>query len=359
MKVLIACGGTGGHVFPGVALAECFEEKFIDVDILFVGTPRGLEKEILGKGRWKLEMIASPSLADKKGWQKLGIFFQLIRSLRESRKLLKRERPALVIGVGGYASAPVMMMAGLMKIPTVALEPNTIPGIANRYLRPFVDLFVVAFPGMDRFFGKKTRWIGIPVRKSVLKISVEEKPSNKKVILVFGGSQGAQKINEAVLQALSELGEMKEELHFIHLIGARMVVGEVEEVYHSKGFSAEVYPFLKEMGPVYHRADFVIARSGANTIAELKVLRKPALLIPFPHAAGNHQERNARSLEKSGGTKVLLDHEVSGNKMATIIRDVFRDPTFLEMMKENLKRFGTENPSERIVEECMKLVKHV
>ncbi|MDZ4224330.1 MAG: glycosyltransferase, partial [bacterium] len=155
MKILMACGGTGGHLFPGMAVAESFGEKVPAAEIVFVGTDRGLEKQVLAKTDWRLEMMRVPSLADKKGLKKIGAVFGVCRSLAQAHRLLKKEKPDLVIGTGGYAAGPVMMLASMRGIPTVAVEPNFVAGLTNRLLKPFVDRVVVANPALEKLFGKK------------------------------------------------------------------------------------------------------------------------------------------------------------------------------------------------------------
>lgn len=358
MKILFACGGTGGHIFPGVALAESFEEKIPGVEIVFVGTERGMEKEILSKTRWRLEMIIAASWVDKKGIKKLEALSGFVRSLSQARLLLKKERPQLVVGTGGYAAVPVQWAASRMRIPTVAIEPNSFPGLANRLLQYFVDRVVVAYPGMEKFFGsKKILQLGIPVRKNLFREVAAEGLQGRRVFLVFGGSQGAQKINETLLQALDDLKDLKDKIHWIHQIGRKAPREFYEKAYLEKGFSAEVFPFIDDMGSVYAKAHFVIARSGANTVAELAALKKPSLLIPYPFAAGGHQETNARFLESVGGAKVILDGDANGKAFAKIIREMIESPSLLQMMEKNLEGLRYANAGEKIVEECLELVR--
>lgn len=366
MKVLLACGGTGGHVFPGVAIAEKFRDVLSESEILFVGTPRGMEKKIIGQTDWRLEMMEAASFADKKGWDKIRALGRVLKSLKGARDLLKREEPNLVIGVGGYAAAPILLMASLMGKPTVTIEPNAYPGLSNRLMRHFVDRVIVAYPGMEKFFGRKTRQFGVPVRKGLFENSIQTplpdarcQMPDRKTILVFGGSQGARRINESVVASLDFLADLKGALHFIHLIGDSSDTTDpasYEKIYKEKGFSAEIHSFIEKMGPLYKRADFVIGRAGGNTVAELMAFNKPSLLIPYPHAAANHQEINARSLEEEGGVKVLLDAETNGGSVSKVIRDMVKSPQLLETMCENLSKLGNRDAAGKIVEECLELV---
>lgn len=340
MKILLACGGTGGHIFPGVALAECFEEKVPGAEIVFVGTPRGLEKEMIGKTHWRLEMIEAPSMADKKGWLKIAAGFRLLKSLKEASRLLAREKPDLVLGVGGYVSVPVLLAAALRRVPAATVETNAFPGLANRLLKYFVKYFFVS-P------------LGAPVRKNLF-VPAKPHPSGKKVVLVVGGSQGARRINELLPEALPFLQGMENQIHFIHQVGRLADAAAIEKTYREYGFSCEVTRFIEAMGEAYARADFVIARSGANTVAELAALRKPALLIPFPFSAAGHQEANARLLEEKGGAKILKESQGGGKAVAKILKEVLTASHLLETMKKNLERESPQNGAERIVEECLK-----
>ncbi|MDO8526803.1 MAG: undecaprenyldiphospho-muramoylpentapeptide beta-N-acetylglucosaminyltransferase [Deltaproteobacteria bacterium] len=353
MKILLACGGTGGHLFPGIALAEVFREKLKDVEIVFVGTPRGLEKEVLSKTDWRLQMIAVSSLADKKSFGKISAALQVLRSLGSCFKLLRQEKPDLVIGIGGYAAGPVVMMASLMGKKTISLEPNAVPGMTNRILKIFVNKMVTAYPGMEKYFGKKTLFLGVPIRKSILEDVAQSVPMLKKVVFAFGGSQGSKTINDAILGSLFYLQDMKDKIHFIHQVGKHANVETIEKAYRDSGISAEVYPFIERMGLCYGKADLVIARSGANTLAELISLKKPSLLVPYPFSAGHHQEANARSLEQEGGARVIPDAEMGGQHLAREIRRMITSPYLMEEMQENLSRLGGGQATTKIVEACL------
>lgn len=355
-KILLACGGTGGHVFPGVALAQAFEEKREDVEIVFVGTSRGIEEKILGKTKWRLEMIETPSFADRKGFWKWTALFPFLKALFLAKRLLKKERPSFVIGIGGYAAAPFLMMASLLNIPNLTIEPNAVPGLSNRVLKYFVDQVVVAYPGLEKYFGKKTRLLGVPVRRDLMEGTSEQKSLEKKVVFLFGGSQGAKKINEGILEALPYLSDLKEKIHFVHQVGSKLDPKKFKASYGKLGFSAEVYPFIEKMAPFYGRADFVIARGGANTVAELTALKKPSILIPYPFASGGHQEANARSLEKRGGAKVLLDSEVHGERLANFIREFVLRPDLLKEMSSRLAKLEGMAAADKIAEECLKKI---
>ena len=362
MKILFACGGTGGHIIPGLALAEVFEKRIPGAQIVFVGTKRGLEQKIIGSSHWRLKMMHAVSFADKKGFGKITALFGYVISLFSAVGVLIKERPDLVIGVGGYVAAPILMMARFFRKTVVTLEPNAFPGMANRFLGVFVDLVVVAFPGMEKFFpSKKIRLLGIPVRQSLYVVGAQKNADERIVVLVMGGSQGARAINETIFQMLPLLTTFKEKLHFIHQVGAKADLKFSEEQYRALGFSAEVYPFIENMGAIYNRTSFVIARAGAITVAELMALKKPSLLIPFPFAAHNHQEANARALEATGGAQVVLEKELTKEKLFEVIKRWIEHPNILKQMTVGLEKLGNNNASEDIVNECLKRMhlKHV
>ncbi|MDP2599738.1 MAG: undecaprenyldiphospho-muramoylpentapeptide beta-N-acetylglucosaminyltransferase [Deltaproteobacteria bacterium] len=358
MKILMACGGTGGHLFPGMAVAESFGEKVPAAEIVFVGTDRGLEKQVLAKTDWRLEMMRVPSLADKKGLKKIGAVFGVCRSLAQAHRLLKKEKPDLVIGTGGYAAGPVMMLASMRGIPTVAVEPNFVAGLTNRLLKPFVDRVVVANPALEKLFGKKTVVLGVPVRKSILKSydSTTVRRYDRTTVFIFGGSQGAKTINDGMLSALPHLQDLKDKIHFIHQVGGQARVEDFEKAYREAGFSAEVYPFIENMGAFYEKASFVISRAGANTLAELVALKIPALLIPYPFSAAGHQEANAKMIERAGGAVVLNDRHASGEGLSGAVRKMVESPDRLNEMRANLDKLGNPDAADRVVDLCLQLV---
>lgn len=365
MKILLACGGSGGHIFPGMALAKALEKKEPNAEIVFVGTGRGLEQKLLSQTPWRLEMITAVSFADKKGLSKLKALLGLIGSLGSSFKLLRKERPDLLIGVGGYISAPILMMASALRIPTVTIEPNATPGLANRLLKYFVRRVIVAFPNLQNYFGKKGRCLGVPVREEILEearrasarqaSARQEAKTNVRVVLILGGSQGAHSLNTLILEALPWLKNLKEPLHFIHQVGGKEDIPFYQSTYQCHGLSAEVTPFIAKMGEVYGRADFIIARAGANTVAEISALKIPTLFIPYPFAKG-HQEANARELEKGGAVKVLLEKEATGQKLAEILQEVLSSSEKREAMQKSFPTPGAKEINARIAEECLSLV---
>lgn len=354
----MACGGTGGHIFPAVAVAEKFGEMFSDAEIVFVGTPRGLERQILGKTGWRLEMIETPSWADKKGLGKLKTLALLVPAVFKAGRLIARESPRLVLGIGGYVSVPIFLAARLRGVPIAAIEPNAVAGVANRYLKSAFKKVFVAFDGLKGVFGEeKTVVTGVPVRKKVFQKKVElDKPAGKTVIAVLGGSQGARRINAAVVEALPFLGDAGKRLHVIHQAGRQADLETLRRAYADRAISCDVRDFIEEIGPVYAAADFAVARAGANTVAELMALRVPAILIPYPFAAGDHQRANAEAMEKIGGARVIPEKELSGEGLAAAIIQWCGDGEKVKTLRENLERRETNRAAEKIAEACRELL---
>lgn len=341
MKILIACGGTGGHIFPGIALAEEFLLLRRDAEIVFVGTPRGLEERIFSGSKWRLELIKAVSFADKRGWNKILSLPGFFVSVWKCGRLLRKEKPDLVFGVGGYAAAPVLIAARFLGVPSYAIEPNAVPGLSNRLARFFVREIFVAFDGMEKFFGRKVVKTGVPIRRSIKSRSDHFKDTSRRTLLVFGGSQGAKAINEAVIGALPLLADLKDRISWMHQVGRDADLAAVQAEYARFGFDAEVTPFIDEMATAYDKADFCVARSGANSVAELLFLKKPSLLIPYPLAAADHQTANARRMVDLGVARMIPESELDPEKLATLLRELLLSPDGLSRMQSS---FGPGQP---------------
>jgi UDP-N-acetylglucosamine--N-acetylmuramyl-(pentapeptide) pyrophosphoryl-undecaprenol N-acetylglucosamine transferase len=260
-----------------------------------------------------------------------------------------------VIGVGGYASVPVILAAFLLGVPRVLLEPNVRPGLANRLLAPFSSLVIAAFEGTRRRLrSRRVDVLGVPIRPELL-IGRERPKKVGQTLLILGGSQGAQAVNDAVIGVLPLLQEKKERLSVIHQTG-KQDIEKVRRAYRDSGLSARVEPFIEEMAQVYAEADLVISRSGAGTLAELTALGLPSILIPFPFASG-HQEDNAKEIETAGGATVLLQRDLTPQRLAEAILKLLGDPAALAAMGEASRRLGRPNAAEEIVAACRRLTK--
>ncbi|HEY8378595.1 MAG TPA: undecaprenyldiphospho-muramoylpentapeptide beta-N-acetylglucosaminyltransferase, partial [Nannocystis sp.] len=324
LRVLIAGGGTGGHLFPGIALAE--EILARGGEVHFVGTARGIEARVVPEQGYPLSLI---DVAGIKGRGVSGLLrglFRLPRAFWQSLRLLRRVRPHVVVGVGGYASGPVVATAALLRIPTAILEQNSIPGITNRILSRLVRAVFCTFPDVTgRFPARKVVLAGNPIRRQILgqlvaagQATAPDPAPRGPRLFVFGGSQGARAINDAVLAALPILLQRLPGLEIWHQTGP-VDEARVRDGYAALGLGeprARVAAFLKDMAAPYAWCDLVLCRAGATSLAELTAVGKPAVLVPFPHATDNHQEWNARSLVDAGGAVLLRESEWTPERLA-------------------------------------------
>lgn len=359
LRIIIAGGGTGGHLFPAIAVAEEFTKMVPNAKISFVGTASGLEAKIIPHTMWDLVQINDLAFKFKgaKLFNKLKTLVMMPVIFVQALIILQKKKPNLVISVGGYAAGPLTLVAAVFGIPTVAMEQNAIPGFTNRILGRFVKKIFLTFDESAKYFAKKKVVIsGNPVRLKI-KETIDNPVRKKEFkILIFGGSQGAKVINEKMIEALDHLLEMKDEIRIIHQIGK---LGDTERflaAYRARGFAAEVHHFIEDMGKAYANSDLVICRAGATSIAELTVIGKPAILIPYPFAADNHQVANAKTLEKTGGAIMILNSDLTGELLARHISKLFDEPLRLEAMGAAMKRWGKPDAASVIVRECMKLV---
>ena len=376
MKILFAGGGTGGHLFSGVAVAEAFLAKgpegagSKEKDLLFVGTSYGLENELIPKLGHRLELIPVSQLKGKGFLPRLKALLQLPYSFFKSLKLLIREKPDLVMGIGGYASGPVTLTAYFLGIKTTIIEQNSHPGITNRILGKFVDLVFIAFEKARVFFPpSRTVLTGNPVRRGFLdhgRGGPAWPPANDGrphrgaptfTLLVLGGSQGARSINQAVTEAAALFAEEKDSklLRLIHQTG-KADSAWVREAYEKAKTPAEVFDFIQDMKAYYARADLVVSRAGAGTITELENMGKAAILVPYPYAADDHQRTNAEELLQAGAARMILNSELSGARLFQEIRDLRKDPAVLLRMEAEARRLAKPRAAEEILNLCEKLV---
>ena len=352
-RLAVACGGTGGHLYPGIAVVGAFRASGSDIEVLFVGTAGGMEARLIPEKGFQFAAVSASGFVGKGTGARLTALWRVSRGFFEARRLLRRFSPHLVIGVGGYVSVPVILASVFLRIPRVILEPNARPGLANRLLAPFCSLIVVAFEGSRRYLRSRgVRVLGIPVRSEILAVRREAK--GHLTLLVLGGSQGAQAINRTLVAALPLLEPLKERLMIIHQTGNKDFEW-VQSAYRAAAPRARVQPFIDDMASVYAQADLVVGRSGAGTLGELTALGLPSILIPFPHAAG-HQEDNAREVERAGGARVLLQSELSPEKLAGAVMELLSDPERLSRMGEAAGRLGKPRAAEEIVEACKGLL---
>lgn len=356
--MLIAGGGTGGHVFPGIALAEEVVTRHPGNDVVFVGTPRGLEATVVPQAGFPIELVDVQGLKGKGLRSVLAGLWLLPRALWRSIAILRSWRPDIVVGVGGYASGPVVLAAWLLRIPTAVQEQNAVAGFTNRVLGLVARAAFTAFPEAARHFARrKVFQLGNPIRRALLENymrpwSRHEKPG----LLVFGGSQGAHALNMRVVEALPFLADLRERIRIIHQTGAHDVEA-VEKGYRAVGFEPDVREFIDDMSQAYAEADLVVCRAGATTLAELAVCCKPSVLVPFPAAADNHQVLNARSLVDAGAAVMIEERELSGERLAREIRLLLLDTERRDRMARAAGRYGSPQAAREIADVCAELVR--
>ncbi len=363
MNIAIAGGGTGGHLFPALAIARGLEKKIAGVRITFIGTERGLEARIIPREGYDIRFIRSEGMVRKGILKTVKAALKIPLSLKDSHRILQDIHPDLVLGVGGYSSGPVLLCAKYMGIPTIIHEQNTLPGLANKILSRFVDIIAVTYhESMKHFNGDRTYLTGNPVRSEIMKgsrrrgIKSFSLDNDRFTIFVFGGSRGATQINSAVAEALVYLEPFKDNIQFLHQTGDRDVE-EMKEVYRTREFKGTVIPFAYEMADAYAVADMIISRAGATTLAELMACGKAAILIPYPYAAANHQEINARKLWDMGAAQMILDRDLNGKSLADSIKFMLEDPEAISEMERTSKSLGSPEAAGKVIDLMMSLLK--
>ncbi len=345
--VLIAAGGTGGHLFPGIAVADELVRRDARTRVVFAGTPRGLESRLVPRAGYALELLPILPLNGVGLGRMLKGLLALPWGLLKSALLVLRLRPAAVLGIGGYAGGPVTLLAALLGVRAVILEPNARPGFTNRILRPFVAAAACAYDEARASFGAKGVVTGNPVRGGFA--SLPQKPQREPLtLLAFGGSQGSRALNQALVAALPLLPG-RERLRIVHQTGPALL-DEVEAAYRAAGRGAEVAAFLDDMERRFGEADLVLARSGATTCAELAVAGKAAILVPFAQAADDHQTRNARALEAKGAARVVEEKHLSGESLARAVRALVDQPEAITAMGEAARRLGRPDAAARVAD---------
>jgi len=357
LRIVITGGGTGGHLFPGIALATGLQERLDGCRVLFIGTPRQLDKQALAGYDFKQETIQCMGLKGM-GWlHRLRSVVQLPAATLEAGRILKKFAPQLVFGVGGYVTGPVLLAARLRSIPVCIHEQNSVPGLANRMLSLIADRIFLSLPCRHRFPRGRTMLVGNPVRKEILAAAdaPPRRTGEEKIIFILGGSQGAHRVNMLMIDAAENLIREYPRVRFIHQTG-RADADAVRARYQAMGAEAEVSDFFRDMAQLYARADLAVSRAGATTLAELAVMGVPALLIPYPYAADDHQRTNALHYEAGGGAVMLPEQELSGGRLAGEIVKLMRTPATLEGMSVKMKKMARPDAAERIIEACLELV---
>ncbi|NLN16668.1 MAG: undecaprenyldiphospho-muramoylpentapeptide beta-N-acetylglucosaminyltransferase [Firmicutes bacterium] len=367
MRLLIAAGGTGGHIYPGMTIAQVWQARHPDGEVLFVGTARGLEKDIIPRSGWPLRLIRSAPLSRRPSWKTLRSLGLAALGLGDSIRVLRDFRPDLVVGTGGYAAGPVLAAAILQGLPTLIQEQNAFPGLTNRLLSRFAGAVALGYAEAAKHLSPRARIFvtGNPVRPEIVARERDEAlhhlglQGDKTVLLVLGASQGARTINNAMIQVFSAFLPRRD-LLVIHQTGKddyERVRGELEKLTAGgpKGDGTVygniwVLPYIHDMPEVLACTDLVVARAGAISIAELTARGLPCILVPFPFAAENHQEKNARVLEREGAGVVILDQELTGPSLLVTVEELLADKARLQRMAANSRRLGRPRAAWDIVD---------
>ena len=359
LNIIIAGGGTGGHLFPGIAIGDAFKAENRHSQIVFVSTGRPFETGVLSKAGYPHIRITSEGLKGRGLRHQMIAMFKILPGIWESIRIIKKFRPDMIIGVGGYSSGPVVIAAWLSGIPAVIHEQNTLPGITNRILSHFVRRIFISFEITGTFFKSgKVILSGNPVRKTFFesgqKNTKDGSMAGRFIVLIAGGSQGARGINNAMKEASAHI-KIKDKLFIIHQTGEQDK-DEVERVYNSHNIAHIVRPFFHDMAHQYRLADLVICRAGATTIAEITVMGKAAVFIPFPFAADDHQTLNARYLADAGAARIIPESELNGRILAETIEHFASNPNLTADMALNARHLSSPDAAQNIVNQCRNLV---
>lgn len=354
-RLLLTGGGTGGHLFPAIAAAEELCERMPGATVVFVGTRRKMDKSSLERYGYAVTSIYSYGLKGKSAVELIKAVAVLPLSLLQAMACILRFRPDVVLGVGGYVTGPVVAAARMLGRKTVIHEQNSIPGLANRKLGRMVDRVCISLPeSANHFPAEKTVLTGNPVRKPLLELAgkpVSVASKSDLTLLILGGSQGAHRINELAVEAICD-GAVPVSIKVIHQSGTADY-DMVKKRYREHGISAEVQPFFQDMAAIYSKADLLVSRAGATTLAELAVLGKPAILVPYPHAADDHQHKNADYYVAGGGCLKFAEHELNSAILAKEIGQLAGNEKKRAAMADAMKKLAKPEAAASIVDECL------
>ncbi|HEY0078094.1 MAG TPA: undecaprenyldiphospho-muramoylpentapeptide beta-N-acetylglucosaminyltransferase [Pyrinomonadaceae bacterium] len=356
MRVLIAAGGTGGHIYPGIAVAKEVVRRDASSVVRFVGTARGLETRLVPQAGFELSLIESAGLVNMSLVERIKGLAVLPKSFLAARRLIREFKPDIVVGAGGYVSGPVLLTAALMRVPTLVMESNAVPGFTNRTLARFVDRAAVSFDVALPYFRGKAVVTGNPVRREFFDIPPKPRDPARFSLLLFGGSQGARAINEAMIAALPHLEAQKSLLAVTHQTG-KLDFEKVKEGYRAAGWEtqADVREYIDDMFAAFAAADLIISRAGATTSFELMAAGKSALMIPLPGQL--EQRRNAEAMQQAGAARMILQEELTGERLASEIAALAAAPERIDEMEHASRKLARRDAAEASVDLMEKLVR--
>lgn len=356
--MIIAGGGTGGHLFPGIAIAEAFLKREATNEVLFVVTGKPLEKKVLGAYGYPYRLLDVEGIKGRSLRKSLLAVMKVPLSIWQAIVILRDYRPEIVLGVGGYVAGPVVLAAFILRLPTAIAEQNVLPGVTNKMLSYLVDRIFLSFPDRWGAFPKvKVMVTGNPVRSVFIETGKEKRREEKEKfnVFIFGGSQGSRIINRMMVEALPFLTDLKDQLFFLHQTG-EADFDFVADGYRKLGFMADIRPFVFDMADAYGKSDLVICRAGATTVAEITTIGKGAILIPFAQAVNDHQAVNARFLVEAGAAEMIIERDLTPEILASSIRRFYHDRNALDGMAGRAKALGNPRAAEKIVDALYELV---
>ncbi len=357
-RFIIAGGGTGGHLFPGIAVAGELRNRFVNPRIVFVTGHRRMETDILNRYGYESRSVEVEGLKGRGLKKGFGVLVRLPKGLFQSISIIRKVSPCVVLGVGGYAAGPVCLASRLLGVPTAIHEQNSYPGLTNRLLARVVDRVLISYEESGGHFGSaRTVLTGNPIREELfLEQKTDSKTTETFTVLVLGGSQGAQAVNQAFVDALIQLRKWDLRPSVIHQTG-HADYENMQEQYRENGLEGDPVPFIEDMAGVYGRAQLVVSRAGATTLSELAALGKPSILIPYPYAANQHQDTNARALERAGGAIVKFQEGLTGEGLAEELARLMKHPERLSAMGRAAKEMGRPDAARRIADQLMEMMR--
>lgn len=365
MRVVLSGGGTGGHIYPALAVARQCMKELPDTEIMYIGTTRGLESTLVPKENIPFEAIHITGFKRKLSLENVKTLVRFWNGVKRSRQLLLQFKPDIVIGTGGYVCGPVVYAAAKLGIPTIIHEQNVIPGLTNKFLSRYTDLVAVSFKGSENQFSKagQVLYTGNPRATSVYYADKAKGyaalglPEGSNIVVIVGGSRGAKAINEAMIGAVPELHKLPH-VHFVYVTGESYYSSTKERIVSSTGSlpaNLHIYPYIHNMPEVLAATSLIVSRSGASSLAEITSLGIPSILIPSPNVTNNHQEANARWLSDANAARLILEKQLKGPTLFAAIEDIMNDTKLRADMSEQSRSLGQPNSAELIVQEMKRL----
>lgn len=360
MRVIITGGGTGGHIYPAVALIKDLRNKYEDIDILFIGSKKGLENDIIKNYDIDYLSLDVQGIYRKLTSRNFVTLYKFFKSMKNAKKVIKAYKPDIVIGMGGYVSAPVVYAGHKLKVPTIIHEQNTMPGLTNKFLSRYADKVAVSMPiGANVFPEGKLCVTGNPRASEIVK---EKKVSKKELgfsenplVVFFGGSRGAETVNNVVVESLEEM--KNKDYQILYITGDKHYNNVLAKINKINSDNIHIKPYIHNMPQIYQVTDLIVCRAGATSLSEITAIGMPAILIPSPYVTANHQESNARVLVENGAAEMILEKDLTSNILLNKIENIMNDREKQLNMKFNAKKLGIVDASDRFINEIEKLVK--